>query len=199
MFAGRPKVSLSFGPYYVIKNNNITFPICRVTSFPPAVITWSKMNGELVQARSVLKEGQMSIVNAQKKDSGSYRCKASNKLGHVSAIVQLNVVELPNFTVRPPTKLEVDQNKNVTVPCQATGDPQPIITWNKQNLILPFGRSSVSADGTLQLWNLKEEDSGIYTCIVSSAQVFKAFATMKLIVNKGNYLEVQNRKLQTGV
>lgn len=170
-----------------------------MTSFPPAVITWSKMNGELVQARSVLKEGQMSIVNAQKKDSGSYRCKASNKLGHVSAIVQLNVVELPNFTVRPPTKLEVDKNKNVTVPCQATGDPQPIITWNKQNLVLPFGRSSVSADGTLQLWNLKEEDSGIYTCIVSSAQVFKAFATMKLTVNKGNYLEVQNRNLHTGV
>lgn len=50
---GKPKVSLSFGPSYVEKNKNITLPTCHVTSYPLAVITWSKVYGELVRARAV--------------------------------------------------------------------------------------------------------------------------------------------------
>jgi len=161
-----------------------------VTSFPPAVITWSKLLGELTRTRAISKDGQLSIMNAQKTDSGLYKCKASNILGHESTVTQLVVVELPQFTVSPPAKLEVYQNQNITVPCQATGDPPPTVTWTKQNVALPFGRSNVSVDGTLQMWNLKREDSGIYTCMASSAEVFKAFAAMKLTVGGNKYLDL---------
>ena len=41
-------------------------------------------------------------------------------------------------------------------------------------------------NGTLQIWNLKEEDSGIYTCTAASTEVFKAFSAMKLTVTKGD-------------
>ena len=156
-----------------------------MTGFPPALITWSKLLGELVQARAVLKDGQLSITNAQKKDSGLYKCKASNTLGHDSAATQLNVVELPQITVGPPAQLDVNKNRNITVPCQATGDPKPTVTWMKENSELPSGRSKVSVDGTLQIWNIKEEDSGIYYCIASSAVVLKAFSAMKLTVIRG--------------
>ena len=183
--AGPPRVTLPFGPSYVEKDNNITLPTCHVTSFPPAVIAWSKVHGELVQARAVLKDGQLSITNAQKKDSGWYRCIGSNILGHDSAATQLNVVELPHFTVSPPAQLAVDKTQNITVPCGTTGDPKPTVTWMKENGELPSGRSKVSLDGTLQIWNLKDEDSGRYTCIASSAVVFKAFSAMKLTVMKG--------------
>lgn len=186
LLTDKPKISLSLGPSYVEKDKNITLPVCHVTSFPPAVTTWSKVLGELVQARAVSKDGQLSIMNAQKTDSGLYKCKASNILGHESAVTQLVVVELPQFTVNPPANLEKGPNQNITVPCQATGDPKPTVTWTKQNGELPFGRSKVSVDGTLQIWNTKEEDSGIYTCMASSAEVFKAFATMKMTVKKGN-------------
>lgn len=186
LLTDKPKISLSLGPSYVEKDENITLPVCHVTSFPPAVTTWSKVLGELVQARAVSKDGQLSIMNAQKTDSGLYKCKASNILGHESAVTQLVVVELPQFTVNPPANLEKGSNQNITVPCQATGDPKPTVTWTKQNGELPFGRSKVSVDGTLQIWNTKEEDSGIYTCMASSAEVFKAFATMKMTVKKGN-------------
>lgn len=180
-----PEISLSLGPSYVEKSKNVTLTECHVTSFPPAVITWTKVLGELTRTRAILKDRQLSIMNAQQTDSGLYKCEASNILGHKSAVTQLVVVELPQFTVRPPARLEVDHHGNVTVPCQATGDPQPTVTWIKQNVVLPFGRSKVSVDGTLQIWNLKEEDSGIYTCMASSAEVFKAFVVMKLTV-RGN-------------
>jgi len=127
--AGQPKVFLAFGPSYVEKNKNITLPECRVTSFPPAVISWSKVLDELVQARSHMEDGHLLIItNAQKEDTGLYECKASNKLGHDSSVTQLSVVELPHFTARPPAKLELGKNQNITVPCQATGDPQPTVT-----------------------------------------------------------------------
>ena len=46
-------------------------------------------------------------------------------------------------------------------------------------------------DGTLQIWNSKEEDSGRYTCTATSAAVLeKAFTVMKLTVAKGRILSI---------
>jgi len=146
--AGKPKISLSFGPSYVEKGKNITFPVCYVTGFPPKVIKWFKVHDNLAQARTLVKDGELSIINAQKKDSGLYECKATNHLGYDSAFTQLNVVELPQFTARPPSQLKVFTVQNITVPCQATGDPRPKVTWIKENGELPVGRSKVSVDGT---------------------------------------------------
>ena len=153
-----------------------------MTSHPPAVITWSKGLGELVLARAATEDGQLSITNAQKKDAGLYKCQATNILGYQSAVTHLSVVELPQFTVRPPGQLKEFTNDNITVPCQATGDPKPTVTWMKENGELPLGRSNVSLDGTLQIWNSEEEDSGTYTCMAASAAVFKTFTVMKLTV-----------------
>ena len=161
-----------------------------MTSYPPAVITWTKGLGELVLARTVLKDGQLSITNAQKKDSGLYKCKASNILGHDSAVTHLSVVELPKFTVRPPGQLKKFTNHNITVTCQATGEPKPTVTWMKENGELPLKRSKVSLDGTLQIWNAKEEDTGRYTCMAASAVVFKTFSVMKLSVITGRILPI---------
>ena len=139
----------------------------------------------MVQARAVLKDGQLSITNSQKKDSGLYECKATNILGYDSAVTHLSVVELPQFTVRPPEQLKEFTNHNITVPCKATGDPRPKVTWMRENGELPLGRSTVSVDGTLQIWNTKEEDSGRYICMAESSAVLeKAFSLMNLTVTK---------------
>ena len=194
---GQPKTSLSFGPSYVVKGKNITLPACHVTGYPSPKISWHKVPGNLVQARTVMKDGRLSIMNAYKSDSGLYKCEASNNLGHDSAVTQLNVVELPHFTVSPPSQLNVSTVQNITVPCQAAGDPQPTIMWRKEGGKLPAGRSSASADGTLKIWNLRErEDSGRYTCVASSNQFFMAFSVMDVIIvqHKGEFkLEIQLR------
>ena len=157
-----------------------------MTSFPPAVITWDKVHDNLAQTRAVVvKDGQLSVINAQKKDSGLYKCKATNPLGEDSAVTQLNVVAVPQFTVLPPSRLDVERMQNITVRCQATGNPQPKITWTKERGELPVRRSEASVDGTLKIWNPVEEDSGIYTCVASSKEYFKAFSVMKLTVTKG--------------
>ena len=159
------------------------------------MITWVKVHNNLAQRRVVVgKDGQLSVINAQKKDSGLYKCKATNHLGEDSAVTQLNVVEVPRFTVRPPSQLDVEKMQNVTVRCQATGDPQPKVTWTKESEELPVGRSEVGVDGTLKIWNPVEEDSGIYTCVASSKEFFKAFSVMRLTVKRGKE-EFNSRKL----
>lgn len=179
----KPKVSLSLGPSYVEKDKNITLPECHVTSFPPAVITWSKVLGEMEQARFVSNNGRLSIKNTQKRDSGLYKCTAVNILRRESAVTLLVVVELPQFTVTPPSQLKVFGNQNITVPCQASGDPKPTITWRKEDGSLPLRRSKVNVDGTLLIWGLRMEDSGRYTCMASPNEVIaKAISTMALAV-----------------
>ena len=179
----KPNISLSPGPTYFEKGKNITLPKCHVTSFPPAVITWSRVRGELAYSRTVVKDGQLSIISAQKRDSGLYECKASNDLGDDSALTLLSVLELPRFTSNPPAQLNVRQEQNISVSCQAAGDPKPKIMWVRENSQLPVGRSQVSPEGTLQIRNIKDEDSGIYICIAISAQLFKR-SLMQLTVGK---------------
>lgn len=113
----KPKISLTLGPSYVEKDKNITLPECHVTSFPPAVITWSRVFDEMEQARVVFNDGHLSIKNAQKRDSGLYKCTAVNILGHESAVTQLVIAELPQLAVTPPSQLKVFGNQNITVPC----------------------------------------------------------------------------------
>ena len=146
----KPNISLSPGPTYFEKGKNITLPKCHVTSFPPAVITWSRVRGELAYSRT---------------------------------LTLLSVLELPRFTSNPPAQLNVRQEQNISVSCQAAGDPKPKIMWVRENSQLPVGRSQVSPEGTLQIRNIKDEDSGIYICIAISAQLFKR-SLMQLTVGK---------------
>ena len=183
--SGSPKISLVYGPVYVEKGKNITLPLCRVTGFPPPVIQWIKIRGSLVQERTAVNGGQLSIQTVEKNDSGSYKCLASNKLGQDSGVTHLIVVELPRFVVRPPSLYLVNTTANLTVHCKATGDPQPRVTWIKTDGRLPVTRSSSSSNGTLKLWNAKREDSGFYICEASSNAVFKSYSTMKLAVKEG--------------
>ena len=159
---------------------NITLPVCHVIGFPAAVITWSKEPDKLTHERVDMHDGQLSIINAQKVDSGWYQCKASNRMGFATAVTQLNVVELPRFTARPPSRLEVISGKNISVACSATGDPPPKIHWIKENGALPVGRFKVHEDGNLSVWNAVLEDSGRYICEASASGILRSSSTMDL-------------------
>ena len=56
----------------------------------------------------------------------------------------------------------------MTFTCTVTGQPQPVITWNKSEGHLPPSRTIIR-DADLTILNVSVHDSGLYVCIVSNA------------------------------
>ena len=76
-----------------VKKNTIASVICRAFGFPPPVIQWSKAFASLPKRRATVENGTLKITSFSLKDVGTYQCKATNKLGSVSASTALNIVE----------------------------------------------------------------------------------------------------------
>lgn len=104
------------------------------------------------------------------------RAKTWNELQLDDYVCQ-PVVTLPN----PSSSLDVLEGDNVTLPCQATGNPEPVVwwTWRGQvigNVTTASGeRYLIDEDGTLNKSSnltivfVEKNDSGIYGCWAQSA------------------------------
>lgn len=67
------------------------------------------------------------------------------------------------------TVLVVPWKRDVTLPCQSVGKPEPSVTWKQWGQIVkPSARVSLHPDGSLQIIDLHREDSGNYTCFVDN-------------------------------
>ena len=74
--------------------NSVASVRCRAFGFPPPTVVWSREFVSLPQGRTTIaKNGTLIIANFGPLDSGTYRCKASNKLGSVSVLTTLHYDE----------------------------------------------------------------------------------------------------------
>lgn len=62
---------------------------CKAFGFPPPAIIWSRGFLKLPEGRSTVINGTLTIASFKPHDVGQYRCRASNKLGWVSAVTTL--------------------------------------------------------------------------------------------------------------
>ena len=75
--------------------NSVAAVLCRAFGFPPPTIVWSREFVPLPQGRTnVTENGTLVIANFGPLDSGTYQCKANNKLGSVSVLTTLDYDEL---------------------------------------------------------------------------------------------------------
>ena len=156
-----------------------------MTGYPAPVVTWRKSSGPLPQGRVKYYNSALQILHVRKDDSDLYFCSASNLLGSVEKKTLLVVVSPPRFIVKPPAKVFPEVGSTLTLDCKATGDPQPVISWKKQDGQLPGGRTHQLTNGTLIIGDIKMNDRGIYKCIAPYERVFKAEAVTYIGVQKG--------------
>ena len=184
MFLVHPGVALHPGPHYTAEGSNFNFPACHVTGHPTPVVTWRKSSGQLPQRRVHYNNTALQISDVRKSDSDAYFCSAVNLLGSDERKTLLVVVPFPRFSLKSPVKAFASLGSNLTLPCSATGDPQPVITWKRQRVQLPVGRSHVSKEALI-IKSVKLEDDGNYTCVATSAGVSSVEHRSQIVITKG--------------
>ena len=163
-----PQVLLSSKEVRVQVEQNVTIT-CPATGQPQPSITWSKSVGSLPKDRTALKNGNLTIYKVEKKDRGTYICKAENILGSTTALAQLMVFSRLRFKVLPPKEVTPMIGSTVRVPCVAENDLRTTINWTKDGKSSLPVDSSVLLIGTLVLQNIKKSHEGYYTCRATNA------------------------------
>eukprot|EP00794_Sanderia_malayensis_P008937 gene8937-9890_t len=146
---------------------------CLATGAPKPTITWLRNNiaVPLVNTRiSVSSKGVLTITNAQKVDSATYTCVASNGAGQVRKSGYIGIVDPTRLIKGPNSTTTVARAVTVLLPCQVTHDPNVTIKWEwrKNTVKINDPRYSVLADGSLQILSTQAIDAARFTCNVYS-------------------------------
>uniref|UniRef100_A0A452TKP4 Neural cell adhesion molecule 1 n=2 Tax=Ursus TaxID=9639 RepID=A0A452TKP4_URSMA len=107
--------------------------VCDAKGFPEPTMSWTK-DGEQIEDKEDEKyifsddSSELTIRKVDKNDEAEYVCIAENKAGEQDASIHLKVFAKPKITyVENQTAMELEEQ--VTLTCEASGDPIPSITW----------------------------------------------------------------------
>uniref|UniRef100_A0A8D2MZU6 Neural cell adhesion molecule 1 n=1 Tax=Zonotrichia albicollis TaxID=44394 RepID=A0A8D2MZU6_ZONAL len=112
---------------------------CDADGFPEPTVSWTK-DGEPVEEveeeedkYSFNSDGSELVIHrVDKSDEAEYICIAENKAGEADATIHLKVFAKPKITyVENKTAMELEDQ--ITLTCEASGDPIPSITWRSSS------------------------------------------------------------------
>ncbi|KAE8295137.1 Roundabout-like protein 2 Precursor [Larimichthys crocea] len=180
-----PQIATKPRDQIATQGRSITFQ-CGTTGNPPPAIFWQKEGSQLLLfpgqppsqsgRYSVSMSGELTITDVHPEDSGFYICQAISVAGSVLTKALLEVEGGPSGRVPPiirqgPANQTVSRGAAAQLHCRVIGGPSVKISWEKDGERLQGNkpRMTFMDNGTLQITDLKDTDSGMYTCVVSSA------------------------------
>ncbi|XP_035202033.1 neural cell adhesion molecule 1 isoform X7 [Oxyura jamaicensis] len=155
---------------------------CDADGFPEPTMTWTK-DGEPIEPEDDEEKysfnydgSELIIKKVDKSDEAEYICIAENKAGEQDATIHLKVFAKPKITyVENKTAMELEDQ--ITLTCEASGDPIPSITWRTSTRNISNeektldGRIIVRSHARVSSLTLKEiqyTDAGEYVCTASN-------------------------------
>ncbi|KAF7704641.1 peroxidasin [Silurus meridionalis] len=164
--ASRPSFVIQPQNTEVLVGESVTLE-CSATGQPHPRVTWTRGDRSALPNNpriSITSSGGLYIQNVNQADGGQYTCYASNDVDTIHATAYIIVQAVPQFTVTPQDK-SVLEGHTVDFPCEATGYPQPFITWTRNGSPLQVdGRHVVLSTGTLRISRVAPHDQGQYEC-----------------------------------
>ncbi|KFU89414.1 Neural cell adhesion molecule 1, partial [Chaetura pelagica] len=155
---------------------------CDADGFPEPTMTWTKDGEPIEQADDEEKYSfnydgsELIIKKVDKNDEAEYVCIAENKAGEQDATIHLKVFAKPKITyVENKTAMELEDQ--ITLTCEASGDPIPSITWRTSTRNISNeektldGRIIVRSHARVSSLTLKDiqyTDAGEYVCTASN-------------------------------
>ena len=76
-------------------------------------------------------------------------------------------ISAPKITLSS-SQLTVNESTTASLLCSALGNPAPQITWSRENGVLPSSRTKVTAEGLMQIDDVRREDAGRYKCVAQN-------------------------------
>ncbi|XP_022067210.1 neural cell adhesion molecule 1b isoform X9 [Acanthochromis polyacanthus] len=157
-----------------------TMLTCAVDGYPEPMVTWTRNEVDLEAGEkySFNEDGsEMTIMDVTKLDEGEYTCIAKNKAGEAEQELSLRVFVKPKITyiVNQSTS---EMEEQVTLTCEASGDPTPTISWSYGDHVFTEGEQSLDGNvvvrsdarvSSLTLKYVKYTDAGQYLCTARSA------------------------------
>uniref|UniRef100_A0AAQ5ZRP1 Neural cell adhesion molecule 1a n=1 Tax=Amphiprion ocellaris TaxID=80972 RepID=A0AAQ5ZRP1_AMPOC len=153
---------------------------CDADGFPEPTVTWAHNNVVLETGDKYSLNGdgsELEIKDVKKVDEGDYTCIAKNKAGEKTEEVSLNVFVQPKITfLINQSASEFDEQ--VTLTCEASGDPTPAISWSFGNRVFTEGEQSLDRNvvvrsharvSSLTLKNVQFTYAGQYLCTASNS------------------------------
>uniref|UniRef100_A0A8C7UD27 Neural cell adhesion molecule 1b n=1 Tax=Oncorhynchus mykiss TaxID=8022 RepID=A0A8C7UD27_ONCMY len=153
---------------------------CAADGYPEPMVTWARA-GVLLESGdkySFNEDGsEMTIMEVAKLDEGEYTCIAKNKAGESEQELSLRVFVKPKITFLL-NQSTSEMEEQVTLTCEASGDPTPTINWSFGLRTFTEGEQSLDGNvvvrsdarvSSLTLKYAKFTDAGQYLCSARNA------------------------------
>ncbi|KAM9801671.1 roundabout homolog 2 [Neosynchiropus ocellatus] len=180
-----PQIATKPRDQIATQGRSVTFQ-CGTTGNPPPAIFWQKEGSQMLLfpgqppsqsgRYSVSMSGELTIADVHPEDSGFYICQAISVAGSVLTKALLEVEGGPSGRIPPiirqgPANQTVSPGTTVQLHCRVIGGPSIRISWEKDGERLQESRPRLTLveNGTLEIKDVTDSDSGMYTCVVSSA------------------------------
>ncbi|XP_077903142.1 neural cell adhesion molecule 1 isoform X22 [Ictidomys tridecemlineatus] len=156
--------------------------VCDAEGFPEPTMSWTK-DGEQIEneeddEKYIFSDdsSELTIRKVDKNDEAEYVCIAENKAGEQDASIHLKVFAKPKITyVENQTAMELEEQ--VTLTCEASGDPIPSITWRTSTRNISSEEKTLDGHmvvrsharvSSLTLKSIQYTDAGEYICTASN-------------------------------
>uniref|UniRef100_A0A8C9QRN6 Neural cell adhesion molecule 1 n=1 Tax=Spermophilus dauricus TaxID=99837 RepID=A0A8C9QRN6_SPEDA len=156
--------------------------VCDAEGFPEPTMSWTK-DGEQIENEEdddkyIFSDdsSELTIRKVDKNDEAEYVCIAENKAGEQDASIHLKVFAKPKITyVENQTAMELEEQ--VTLTCEASGDPIPSITWRTSTRNISSEEKTLDGHmvvrsharvSSLTLKSIQYTDAGEYICTASN-------------------------------
>ncbi|XP_077571540.1 hemicentin-1 [Stigmatopora nigra] len=150
---------------------SLSIPCMLLEGIPLPERHWS-LNGKNVKLDGrtfVRSDGSLYIGRTIAEDSGTYVCTAVNVAGSMNITVNIEVHVPPEINAGPYHYI-ANEGVAITLSCETSGIPKPVVVWSKGRQALPRDSSSLKTDlnGHLHISQPTNDDAGIYICTATS-------------------------------
>uniref|UniRef100_I3JX54 Protein turtle homolog A n=1 Tax=Oreochromis niloticus TaxID=8128 RepID=I3JX54_ORENI len=162
--------------------------VCPVQADPPVLyVNWTKdgnvLNPDNYPGWMVNSEGSVFIATANDNAVGMYTCTPYNSYGTMGQSEPTRVIlkDPPSFRVPPRPEYFQEVGRELIIPCEASGDPAPNVTWSK---IGPTPRSpyTMLANGSLLLQPVSKDHHGGWECLATNRVATVSAGTVVMVL-----------------